>query len=66
MGGLANFRISDSQARPGIGHDMSMKMDKLPSPGAENVKSLAELACLFEKDLISAEEFQKAKGRILD
>ncbi|UCD34338.1 MAG: hypothetical protein JSU90_08540 [Nitrospiraceae bacterium] len=66
MGGLANFRISDSQARPGIGHDMSMKIDKLPSPGAENVKSLAELARLFEKDLISVEEFQKAKGRILD
>lgn len=66
MGGLANFRISDSQARPALRHETPLKIDSLPAPDKENVKTLAELARLYEKDLITAEEFQKAKQKILD
>lgn len=56
MGGMASFKIGDSQ--PG-------NIKQLEDPGSEKVISITELANLYEKELITSDEYDRAKEKIL-
>ncbi len=56
LGGMASFKIGDSQ---------SSNLKQLEAPGLDTVGSLTELTNMYEKKLITSDEFNKAKEKIL-
>ena len=56
LGGMASFKIGDAQ--PG-------NIKQLDAPKSETIVSLTELTKMYEKKLITSEEFNKAKEKIL-
>jgi len=66
LGGLASFKIDhDEHSPPAIAGD-STAPRQLDSPGSMRVRELSELARLLEKDLISPEEYERAKDSLLN
>lgn len=65
LGGIANFKISDSQVRQGMIQDSSDGIKKLADPNTQNIENLSELARLYEKKLITLEEYNKVKQNYL-
>jgi hypothetical protein len=65
LGGMATFKISDSQVNKRINKDPSNSLRQLEAPNSENINSLTELARLYEKKLITSDEYNKAKEKIL-
>ncbi len=69
LGGMATLKLGKSQTTPLIGHDTSIDIPRLEdSDSSENreISELTELARLLEKDLITIEEFNKAKQQLLN
>jgi len=69
FGGMATLKLGQPNQPLAIGHDMSIDIPKLEAPGISphhDVTELAELARLLEKDLITIEEFNKAKRILLN
>jgi hypothetical protein len=65
LGGVANFKISDSRPAGDTRQISSGQARQLTGPDADSMDSLAELARLYEKNLISQDEYEKAKKKML-
>ncbi len=65
LGGVANFKISDSQTGQELSQLESDQPRQLEAPDSDRATTLTELARLYEKDLINKDEFNKAKDELL-
>lgn len=71
LGGMATVKLgqpSHASQPPAIGHDAAGDIPRLENPdpsGSRDVSELSELARLLEKDLITVDEFNKAKRQLL-
>ena len=65
LGGLATLRMGDSVLRQNMNQLSSQRPKELAAPEPDSVKSLMELSRLYEKKLITLEEYEKAKEDIL-
>lgn len=69
LGGMATVKLGQSSDTPLLGHDASIDIPRLEDSetiGNREVSELAELARLLEKDLITVDEFNKAKRQLLN
>ena len=70
LGGMATVKLGQpSSDVPAIGHDTTIDIPRLEDPQVSanrDVSDLAELARLLEKDLITVDEFNRAKRRLLN
>ena len=69
LGGMATLKLGQPSQLPAIGHDATMDLPLLEDPDTSSrreVSQLTELARLLEKDLITVEEFNQAKRRLLN
>ena len=69
LGGMATVKLGQATRLPTIGHDVSDDRPLLEDQHDQcspDVAELSELARLLEKDLITVEEFNKAKRRLLN
>ncbi|WP_157067372.1 SHOCT domain-containing protein [Desulfosarcina cetonica] len=69
LGGMATVKLGQPSQLPAIGHDAVVDLPLLEDPESssnQEVSQLAELARLLEKDLITVEEFNQAKRRLLN
>lgn len=68
LGGMAALRIGrpSQVAGPAIGHNTVRPGLQLEDPASMRVRELNDLARLFQKDLISREEYDKAKARLFE
>jgi hypothetical protein len=69
LGGMATVKLGQSSGAPALEHDASIDLPRLEDPEViqnRDVVELAELARLLEKDLITVEEFNKAKHQLLN
>lgn len=64
LGGLASFRVGPSEGTPELGTDVHHPSHQLEDPDTVRLREIAELARLFENDLITREEYEKAKVQI--
>ncbi len=65
LGGMANVKVGDAHPDQAIAIDSSPRIKQLDAPQSETGETLTALASLYEKKLISLEEFNKAKQKIL-
>ena len=65
LGGLASIKVGKSDDNTAIEYDLEHSPKQLSAPTSIYINDLSELAKLFEKELISQEEFQNAKERLL-
>lgn len=65
LGGAATFKLSDSNNIKTI-ENPSKDRGQLPGPAPEYTDKLTELARLYEKKLITDEEYNKAKKHLLE
>jgi hypothetical protein len=69
LGGMATVRLGQPSQQPAIGHDEVFDTPRLEAPERprnREVSELTELARLLEKDLITVDEFNKAKRSLLN
>ena len=69
LGGMATVKLGQPSRPPAIEHDVAVDIPRLEDPDASRsreVSELAELARLLEKDLITVDEFNKAKKQLLN
>lgn len=70
LGGMATVKLGQpSEKLPAIGYNTAIDVPRLEDPDASfngEVMGLAELARLLEKDLITVDEFNTAKRRLLN
>ena len=69
LGGLASVKLGRPEHSPAIGHDGVIDIPRLEGPEtsrSREVSELAELARLLEKELITRDEFELAKQRLLN
>ena len=69
LGGMATVKLGQSSRPPAIVHDAAMDLPRLEDPDTSrnrDVSGLTELARLLEKDLITVDEFNKAKQHLLN
>jgi hypothetical protein len=64
LGGLASFRIGRPDPPQAIDYDATPEMRQLEDPHTIHVREISELARLYEKKLITLEEFNKAKNQL--
>jgi hypothetical protein len=65
LGGLASVKFArPAQARPEIGAPASPAL--LEDPETQRIRELATLAQMYERKLLTREEFERAKGVILN
>ncbi len=65
LGRLATFKICDSQFNRGTDRLRAGRGKQLPGPDLQTIGTLPELARLYEKKLITSDEYKKAKQEIL-
>jgi hypothetical protein len=65
LGGIANFKISDSQNNLRITQGPTAQK-QIPSSTPDNIRTLAELADLYEKKLITPDEYSRAKKKFFE
>ena len=68
LGGMATVKLGQPSPTQAIGHDAPVDLPRLEDPDAPRrpeVSDLAELARLLEKDLITVDEFNRAKQQLL-
>lgn len=68
LGGMATVKLGQPSQQPAIGHDAIIDVPRLEDPvtsHSRDVSELAQLARLLEKDLITVDEFNKAKQQLL-
>ena len=66
LGGLASFRVGDNGRPPAIETDRIDPVRQLEDPETMRIRQLSELARLYEDNLITTEEFNTLKGRIVN
>jgi hypothetical protein len=65
LGGAATFKLNNSDSIQTI-ETLSEERRQLSGPAPEYTDKLTELARLYEKNLITDEEYDKAKKRLLE
>lgn len=65
LGGLASFKIGNSGDMPVLLEDSTGGQKKLEDPATARVRELKDLARLLDDDLITLEEFNRAKDLLL-
>ncbi len=65
LGGIASLRLGTPTEAPLIGGGPGQGVPQLESPSAARVRELRDLANLYEDDLITREEFDRAKQELL-
>ena len=68
LGGMATVKLGEPAKPLAIEHDATIDVPRLQDPDAPRnpeVSELAELARLLEKDLITVDEFNRAKRHLL-
>ena len=63
--GLASLKFSRPDDLKAIGNFPSGAKLQLEDPESERIRELTELARMYEKDLITSEEYSRAKNQIL-
>lgn len=69
LGGMATVKLGQPTQPPAIGHDAVVDPPRLEDAApsrAQGVSQLTELARLLEQDLITVDEFNKAKRHLLN
>ena len=69
LGGMATVKLGQSSRQPAIENDAAMdipRLEDLDASRSRDVSELAELARMLEKDLITVDEFNKAKQHLLN
>ncbi len=66
LGGLASFRLGESVQPSLLEHNQIDPPRQLEDPEAKRIRKLSELVKLYENEMISTEEFNTLKGRIID
>ena len=69
LGGMATVKLGKNSQLPAIANDNVVDMPRLEDPEtsrSRDVSELAELARMLEKDLITVDEFNKAKQHLLN
>jgi len=64
LGGLAQFRVGNSNAHPQLEPPRSQDPQQLEWTGDPQIQELTELARLLKSGLITPEEYEKAKQKI--
>ncbi len=65
LGGLATFKVKDSQTREIALDGPVNRVEELEAPKSKDVDTLSELARLYEEKLLTLDEYNKAKQKIL-
>jgi hypothetical protein len=65
LGGLASLKFGQPDDLKAIGNLPSGEKLQLEDPESERIRELTELARMYEKDLITSEEYSRAKNQIL-
>ena len=65
LGGFASMKIGDSGAPPLLATRTALPTHQLEDGTTQRVRELSELARLFEKELITLEEYESAKQLLL-
>ncbi|MGD9310828.1 MAG: SHOCT domain-containing protein [Desulfosarcina sp.] len=68
LGGMATVKLGQPTQQQAIGHDAAIDVPRLEDPDTSinrDVSELTELARLLEKDLITVDEFNRAKRQLL-
>ncbi len=65
LGGLASLKFGQPDDLKAIGNLPSGAKLQLEDPESERIRELTELARMYEKDLITSEEYSRAKNQIL-
>ncbi|MBU0995546.1 MAG: SHOCT domain-containing protein [Proteobacteria bacterium] len=66
LGGLASLKLGKTQNSNHLGYHPQDNLKQIQGPTSLRVNDLSELARLYEKNLISKEEYVKAKQEIFD
>ena len=66
LGGLASVKLGKTDTPNQLDYQSPEQLKQLAGPGSIRVNDLTELARLYEKNLISKEEYAKAKEKIFD
>lgn len=66
LGGLASFRVGGNDQRPMLNTDHVDSARQLEDPESMRIRKLSELVKLYEHELISTEEFNTLKSRIIN
>lgn len=64
LGGLAQFRVGQSNSRPLLDQDQADRPQQLEWSGDTPVQELTELARLLQSGLITPDEYEKAKQQL--
>lgn len=65
LGGLASFRLGGQPGVPALGSEFRDVTHQLEDPETVRLRELVELARMFENNLITLEEFNQAKKKLL-
>jgi hypothetical protein len=66
LGGLATMRLGRSNGRQSLPSSPIGQQPRLEDPMSQNIREIQALANLFEKNLITREEFEQAKTRLFE
>lgn len=66
LGGLASFRLGGKPGLPALGSDYLDVGHQLEDPDTIRLRELMELGRMFENNLITFDEFNQAKKKILE
>ena len=66
LGGLASFRLGGRPGFPALGSDYPGASHQLEDPDTVRLRELVELGRMFENNLITFEEFNQAKKKLLE
>ena len=64
LGGMASFKMGRPSNIPALGNDQSKQFLQLEDSSAMRIRELTELANLLENNLITRDEYNKAKQQI--
>jgi hypothetical protein len=62
---MATMRLGKPNARTALPMDGDADAPRLEDPESQRIREIQALADLLEKQLITREEFDRAKGRLL-
>ena len=65
LGGMATMRLGKPVDRKALPDNSASNTPKLEDPQSRRIREIQALADLLEKELITREEFDRAKGRLL-
>ncbi|MFO7494816.1 MAG: SHOCT domain-containing protein [Desulfobacterales bacterium] len=66
LGGLASFRLGGKPGFPALGSDYLDVSHQLEDPDTVRLRELMELGRMFENNLITFDEFNRAKKKLLE